>query len=189
MDKGKNIGICCILAAVAILAAALIYRVQESGDSYGTESGNAAKVTFSAVSAQEVNAVQATESVATATENVTKATENAVGEGQPAEQTAEAEEPDYGEYVQAGMEIRDMNDEVLSLIGVTKDRLAEEIRTFANGYGFASMTETHYYGETTINHKKNTVSAGFYFQTPESGTYKFHVIIQRDKKTFRFEPW
>lgn len=175
MDKGKNIGICCILAAVAILAAALIYRVQESGDSYGTESGNEAKVTFSAVSAQEVNVVQATESVA--------------GEGQPAEQTAEAEEPDYGEYVQAGMEIRDMDDEVLSLIGVTKDRLAEEIRTFANGYGFASMTETHYYGETTIDHKKNTVSAGFYFQTPESGTYKFHVIVQRDKKTFRFEPW
>lgn len=182
MDKGKNIGICCILAAVAILAAALIYRVQESGDSYGTESGNEAKVTFSAVSAQEVNVVQATENVATATENV-------AGEGQPAEQTAEAEEPDYGEYVQAGMEIRDMDDEVLSLIGVTKDRLAEEIRTFANGYGFASMTETHYYGETTIDHKKNTVSAGFYFQTPESGTYKFHVIVQRDKKTFRFEPW
>lgn len=176
MNKGKSIGICCLFAAVAILSAALIYRIQESGDRYRTESGNAAKVTFSAVSGQ-------------ATENVVRDTENVAREGQPTEQTAEAEEPDYGEYTQAGMEIRDMDAEVLSLIGVTKDRLAEEIRIFANGYGFAGMTLTHYYGETIIDHKKNTVSAGFYFQTPESGTFKFHVIVQRDKKTFRFEPW
>lgn len=182
MNKGKNIGICCLLAAVAILAAALIYRIKESGDSYRMESGNAAKVTFSAVSGQEVNSGQATE-------NVVRDTENVAGEGQPTEQKADAEELDYGEYAQAGMEIRDMDAEVLSLMGVTKDRLAEEIRIFANGYGFAGMTETHYYGETIIDHKKNTVSAGFYFQTPESGTFKFHVIVQRDKKTFRFEPW
>ena len=183
MNKGKSLGICCLLAAVAILATALIYQLQaESEDSYETETSNVAKATFSAVSGQEVNAVQTPETVATATENV-------AGEEKPAEQTAETEEPDYGEYAQAGMEIKDMDDEVLSLIGVTKDRLAEEIRIFANGYGFAGMTETHYYGESNIDHKKNTVSAGFYFQTPESGTFKFHVIVQRDKKTFRFEPW
>ncbi len=182
MDKGKNIGLCCILAAAAILSATLIYRVRESRDSYGTESRNTAKATCSAVSGQEVKVVQTTESVA-------KATDNVAGEGQPAEQTAEAEEPDYGEYAKAGMEIRDMDDEVLSLAGVTEERLAEEIRIFANGYGFAGVTETHYYGETIIDHKKNTVSAGFYFQAPGSGTFKFHVIVQRDKKTFRFEPW
>ena len=180
MNKGKNIGICCLLAAVAILAAALFYQVPaESEDSIETENGNVAEVTFPAVSGQEASAVQTTETVATATENV-------AGEEQPAEQTEELER---GEYSKVQMELRDMDDEVLSLIGVTKDRLAEEIRIFANGYGFAGMTETHYYGETIIDHKKNTVSAGFYFQTPESGALRFHVIVQRDKKTFRFEPW
>lgn len=174
MDKGKRIGICCILAA-AILVFALIYQMQESGDNSGTQTSNATNATFPAVSGQEADAVQTTEIVDQ--------------KEQPSEQTAEAEEPEYGEYSQAQMEIREMDEEVLSLIGVTKDRLSEEIRIFANAYGFAGMTETHYYGETVIDHKKNTVSAAFYFDPPESAAFKFNVIVHRKSKTFRFEPW
>ncbi len=177
MNKGKSIGICCLLAAVVILAAAFYQLQVESEDSCGTETGNAAKAALPAVSGQEVNAVQAAE--------------NDVNKEQPSgqTQTAETEEPEQGEYSQAQMDIRDMNDEVLALMGVTEQRLADEIRVFANGYGFAGMTETHYYGETVIDHKRNTVSAVFYFQAPETGTFKFNVIVQRNKKTFRFEPW
>lgn len=175
MNKGKSIGICCLLAAVVILAVAFYQLQVESEDSYGTETGNAAKAALPAVSGQEFNVGQAAEIGA--------------NKEQPSGQTAETEEPEYGEYARTGMKIKDMNDEVLALVGVTEQRLADEIRVFANGYGFAGMTETHYYGETVIDHKRNTVSAVFYFQTPETGTFKFNVIVQRNKKTFRFEPW
>lgn len=174
MNKGKGIGICCIVAAVAILAVALIYwqRAEEDG-SYGAETDKATETTLPKVSDQSIKAVQTMENVE---------------EEQPLEKIAETEEPEQGEYSLAEMDIKDLDEEVLSLMGITKERLAEEIRIFANGYGFAGMTEVSYYGETIIDHKKNTVGAVFYF-LPETGTYKFNVIVQRKKKTFRFEPW
>lgn len=176
MNKGKGIGICCIVAAVAILAGALIYwQRAEDGDSYGLETGKATEATSSAVSDQEVSAVQTMKTVEEKEE--------------PEEQAVETEEPEHGEYSVAEMDIKDMDEEVLSLMGVTEERLAKEIKIFANGYGFAGMTEVSYYGETVIDHNKKTVSAVFYFELPETGIYKFNMIVQRKKKTFRFEPW
>lgn len=176
MNKGKGIGVCCIIAAVLILVGALIYwQRSEDGDSYGLETGKATGVTSSAVSDQEVSAVQTKETVEEKEE--------------PEEQLVETEEPEHGEYSVAEMNIKDMDEEVLSLLGVTKERLEQEIRIFANGYGFAGVAEVSYYGETVIDHKKNTVSVAFYFELPETGTYKFNVVVQRKKKTFRFEPW
>ncbi len=175
MDRGKSIGICCLIAAVAILAAALICWRRADEKNYDTETGKATETTFSAVSGQEVNAVQTMETVEE--------------KEQLAEQKAEPEEPERGEYLQTGMDIKDMDEEVLQLMGVTRAKLSEEIRIVANEYGFASATEVSYYGETVIDHKRNTVSAVFYFEQPKTGTYKFNVIVQRKKKTFRFEPW
>lgn len=176
MNRGKTIGICCIVAAVAILAVALIYwQRAEDEDSYGLEPGRATETTSSAVSAQEGNAVQTMET--------------AEEKERPSELPVETEEPEQGEYSVADMDIKDMDEEVLSLMGVTEDRLAKEMKIFANGYGFANVTEVFYYGETVVDHKKNTVSVAFYFELPETGTYKFNVIVQRKKKTFRFEPW
>ncbi|MCM1244604.1 MAG: hypothetical protein NC293_03060 [Roseburia sp.] len=173
MNKEKIIGICCLLVAV-VLAAAFIYRQRaEDGDNYGVEPGGETGAVSSAVSGYEVNVVQPRETA----------------EGQLLEPSEETEELEHGEYSGTGMDIKGLDQEVLSLMNVTKERLAKEIRIFANGYGFAGMTEVSYYGETVIDHKKDTVSVVFYFELPETGTYKFNVIFQRKRKTFRIEPW
>lgn len=118
----------------------------------------------------------------------------------PEEQTspaAQTEEPELEtevpelEEMSAELDISSIPDEVIEILGISRENLQKQIKIFANGQGFASERSVCYYGEYTIDSSIGTVSVPLYFDPEDSGmeVFSFNLIYYQESKDFIMEPW
>lgn len=166
--KERKIGMVCMGIAVLFIIFQIIYNAFLSKEEK--------KPTANATPTQNVRVVQS--------EAVTSAALSAVGETT----TAENDEHDQ----KSNIKLKALNKEVLTLLNINKKKLKETITEFAKDYGYEYAESAIYYGQTVIDHSKNTVTCSFALDNGEeeiADTLKFDLIYSRDNKSYWCVMW